>query len=64
MLSEAVAELKATCDPEADRAFVLWHKEWHHGILGIVASRLTDRYARPARRISPAETGRPDQTAE
>ena len=47
MLSEAVAELKATCDPEADRAFVLWHKEWHHGILGIVASRLTDRYARP-----------------
>ena len=47
MLREAEAELRETCDPVDDRAFVLWHRDWHHGILGIVASRLTDRYARP-----------------
>ena len=47
MLGEAIDELNAACDPVRDRAFVLWHKDWHHGILGIVASRLTDRYARP-----------------
>ncbi|MEA4823452.1 MAG: single-stranded-DNA-specific exonuclease RecJ [Clostridiaceae bacterium] len=47
MLGEAIDELNTACDPIHDRAFVLWHREWHHGILGIVASRLTDRYARP-----------------
>ncbi len=47
MLQEALQVLSESCDPERDRAFVLWHNAWHHGVLGIVASRLTDRYARP-----------------
>lgn len=47
MLGEAMQELEASCDPENDRIFILWHELWHHGILGIVASRLTDRFSRP-----------------
>jgi single-stranded-DNA-specific exonuclease len=30
------------------KALVCWHPEWHPGVLGIVASRLTERYFRPA----------------
>ncbi len=30
------------------RAIVLAHKDWHPGVVGIVCSRLVDRYARPA----------------
>ncbi|NMA08918.1 MAG: single-stranded-DNA-specific exonuclease RecJ [Clostridiales bacterium] len=47
MLREALDVLESACDPVRDRAFVLWHEGWHHGILGIVASRLTDRFSRP-----------------
>jgi single-stranded-DNA-specific exonuclease len=30
------------------KALVCWHSEWHPGVLGIVASRLTEKYFRPA----------------
>jgi single-stranded-DNA-specific exonuclease len=36
--------------PEAKRrrpAYVLWGEDWHEGVIGIVASRLVDRYHRP-----------------
>lgn len=33
---------------EDDRAVVLWGDDWHPGVLGIVASRLVERYHRPA----------------
>ncbi len=29
------------------RSTVLYHREWHKGVIGIVASRLTDKYYRP-----------------
>lgn len=29
------------------RTTVLWHENWHKGVVGIVASRLTDTYYRP-----------------
>jgi len=38
---------------EADEAFksrsvlVVWGKGWHHGVIGIVASRISDRYSKP-----------------
>jgi single-stranded-DNA-specific exonuclease len=32
---------------DASRAIVLRHGEWHPGVVGIVCSRLVDRYARP-----------------
>src|SRR5207248_30106 len=54
---QAVEEriLRATVEqidewPEAKRrrrAYVLWGEDWHEGVIGIVASRLVDRYHRP-----------------
>ena len=31
----------------AGRAYVVWGEGWHEGVIGIVASRLVDRYGRP-----------------
>jgi single-stranded-DNA-specific exonuclease len=28
-------------------AYVLWHEDWHRGVIGIVASRIAERYHRP-----------------
>src|SRR3954454_14814466 len=48
ILREAVEEIEAW--PEArqrHRGYVLAHEEWHEGVIGIVASRLVERYHRP-----------------
>lgn len=34
-------------DPEQDRVLVVVQPEWHHGVIGIVASRLLERYGVP-----------------
>jgi len=36
---------------------VLAHESWHHGIIGIVASRITERYGKPCIMISFEEMG-------
>jgi single-stranded-DNA-specific exonuclease len=33
--------------PQQQRVLVLVHPDWHHGVIGIVASRLVDRYGVP-----------------
>jgi len=51
MQEEALAELEArTADTAATGAFTLclYRPEWHQGVVGIVASRLKDRFHRPA----------------
>ncbi len=45
-LEEALDQLQAL-GPELPPAIVLWSERWHPGVLGIVASRLTERYHRP-----------------
>ncbi len=37
------------------RAYVLWSEEWHEGVIGIVASRLVERYQRPVVLIAAGE---------
>lgn len=44
---EAEEKLKEVFHPERDAAIVLGSREWHPGVLGIVASRLARKYHRP-----------------
>jgi single-stranded-DNA-specific exonuclease len=46
-LEEAVAEIERTMDPFDARSIVLSREGWHPGVIGIVASRLIERYYRP-----------------
>jgi single-stranded-DNA-specific exonuclease len=48
ILREAVEEVEANSDGWRDRrAYVLSSPDWHEGVIGIVASRLVERYCRP-----------------
>ncbi len=47
MLEEAIGAVEAEAEPGAPLAFVA-REGWHAGVIGIVASRLKDRYNRPA----------------
>jgi len=57
IMKEALTQFETDCDPGSDRAIVLWNKGWHHGIIGIVASKLVDRFSRPVILLSVDETG-------
>ena len=58
ILAEAERRLESELGPD-DRAVVLAGDDWHPGVIGIVASRLVDRYARPTFLIAwEGETGR------
>ncbi|MBI5835850.1 MAG: single-stranded-DNA-specific exonuclease RecJ [Candidatus Eisenbacteria bacterium] len=46
-LAEAEAQIAAHVDLERHSVIVLWSDRWHSGVLGIVASRLVERYCRP-----------------
>jgi single-stranded-DNA-specific exonuclease len=48
MLDEAVEQVEKERDPARDAALVLASEEWHPGVVGIVASRVVERYGRPA----------------
>lgn len=46
-LDEALEQLEATFDPSRDVGVVLAREGWHPGVIGIVASRVVERIARP-----------------
>lgn len=46
-LNEALEQIRQTVDLEDDRAIVLASEGWHQGVIGIVASRLVERYHLP-----------------
>jgi single-stranded-DNA-specific exonuclease len=48
MLDEAIEQVEKERDPARDTALVLASEEWHPGVVGIVASRVVERYGRPA----------------
>ena len=43
----AMEIVENSIDFENDRAIILHHEEWHPGVIGIVASRLVEKYYRP-----------------
>ena len=47
MLEEAMAQLEYNPDLKGQYSIVLAHKSWHPGILGLVASRVTETYGLP-----------------
>ncbi len=58
ILDEAIVQAEAALRPE-ERALVLAADGWHPGVIGIVASRLVERYGRPTFLIGwDGDTGR------
>jgi single-stranded-DNA-specific exonuclease len=56
ILRAAIAQVEEW--PEAQRrrrAYVVWGEDWHEGVIGIVASRLVERYNRPVVLIAGTE---------
>lgn len=52
IIEQAFEKIDGEHDFEHDPVIVLSDEEWHHGIIGIVASRITERYSRPCILIS------------
>lgn len=52
ILDQAFEVLQKEYNPQEDRMIVLWGENWHHGVIGIVSSRISDRYGCPAVLIS------------
>jgi len=44
---QALAQIEADPGFKDRKSTVVYHPEWHKGVIGIVASRLTDKYYRP-----------------
>jgi single-stranded-DNA-specific exonuclease len=54
---EAFAWVDTHCDAEKDYAIVAGQKNWHCGVVGIVASKVVERYHRPAILFSVGDNG-------
>jgi single-stranded-DNA-specific exonuclease len=48
ILDQALEVVERTADPDRDAGFVIAGDGWHPGVVGIVASRVVERYGRPA----------------
>lgn len=48
MTEQAVEQVKDLSDLDNRRSIVIYNEAWHKGVIGIVASRLTEQYYRPA----------------
>jgi single-stranded-DNA-specific exonuclease len=57
ILAEAEEALHEAFDPSRDAAIVLGSRDWHPGVLGIVASRLARKYHRPTILVAFDATG-------
>lgn len=48
MTEQAIEQVKDLPHLDDRRSIVIYNEEWHKGVIGIVASRLTEQYYRPA----------------
>ena len=48
MTEEAIEQVRDLPKLDDRRSIVIYNEEWHKGVIGIVASRLTEQYYRPA----------------
>jgi single-stranded-DNA-specific exonuclease len=56
ILRAAIAEVEAWPEPKRRRrGYVIWGEDWHEGVIGIVASRLVERFNRPVVLIAGAD---------
>ncbi len=51
-VKQAVEKVEREFNFSRDRVIVVWDKRWHPGVIGIMASRLVDKFYRPAIVIS------------
>ena len=65
MLAQAIAEAEVMVEREPDLpVLLLGSQEWHKGVVGLVASRLTERFRRPSCVIAwekPGKSGKGEQ---
>jgi single-stranded-DNA-specific exonuclease len=58
ILREAIAAVDELIEPRRRRrGYVLWDEDWHEGVIGIVASRLVERFHRPVVLITRSQDG-------
>jgi single-stranded-DNA-specific exonuclease len=58
ILREAIAAVDELVEPRRRRrGYVLWNEDWHEGVIGIVASRLAERFHRPVVLITRSQDG-------
>lgn len=57
ILEEAVEYVETKLDPDREKVLVICGEGWHHGVIGIVSSKITERYNRPSVVIAIDEDG-------
>jgi single-stranded-DNA-specific exonuclease len=48
IFKQAISRIENDSSYARDKVIVVWGEGWHHGVIGIVASKLVDRYHKPA----------------
>lgn len=54
---DALSKLTATLQGDLPRGLCLFDESWHQGVIGILASRIKDRFNRPAIVFAPGQEG-------
>ena len=48
MFAEALEYIEQHPEMKSDRVLIIPHAEWHHGIVGIVSSKITEKFYKPS----------------
>ncbi len=58
IVREAIAAVESMSEAQRRRrGYVLWNEDWHEGVIGIVASRLVERFHRPVVLVTRSHDG-------